>query len=96
MNVYDFDGTIYYTNSTVDFAIWCMIRHPKLLFTYAPKTAVYGLLYIAGKIPEMNQDQKELVMFEVQNSLKHEEYADDIAKDHMERLLLRLQAFKSA
>ncbi|MBR1833755.1 MAG: haloacid dehalogenase-like hydrolase [Ruminiclostridium sp.] len=52
MNVYDFDGTIYYPNSTVDFAIWCMIRHPKLLFTYAPKTAVYGLLYIAGKIPK--------------------------------------------
>lgn len=61
--------------------------------TYAP-----GLVcdYIADKIPEMSQDQKELVMFEVQNSLKHEEYADDIAKDHMEQLLSRLQAFKSA
>ncbi len=52
MNVYDFDGTIYYTNCTVSFFIWCALRHPKLCFTYAPKTAVYALLYKTGKIPK--------------------------------------------
>ncbi|MBO6302913.1 MAG: haloacid dehalogenase-like hydrolase [Ruminiclostridium sp.] len=52
MNVYDFDGTIYYTNCTVSFAIWCMLRHPKLLFTYAPATAVTVALYKMGKLPK--------------------------------------------
>ena len=52
MNVYDFDGTIYYPNCTVSFLIWCMVRHPSLCFTYAPKTAVYMLLYKLGKIPK--------------------------------------------
>ena len=36
MNVYDFDGTIFKSNCTVSFALWCMMRHPKLWFTYCP------------------------------------------------------------
>ncbi len=52
MNVYDFDGTIYYPNCTLDFLIWCMVRKPVLCFTYAPKTALYLLLYKIGKIPK--------------------------------------------
>ncbi len=52
MNVYDFDGTIYYPNCTVDFMMWCMARHPKLLFTYAPRTAWYALMYKTGKLPK--------------------------------------------
>lgn len=51
MNVYDFDGTIYYPNCTFDFAIWCTIRHPKLLITYFPKIAWNVVLYKLGKIP---------------------------------------------
>jgi len=37
MNVYDFDGTIFYPNATFKFAVWCILRHPSLLFTYVPR-----------------------------------------------------------
>ena len=36
MNVYDFDGTIFYSDCSIGFAFWCMKRHPKLWFTYFP------------------------------------------------------------
>lgn len=52
MNVYDFDGTIFYPNSSVLFALWCMARHPKLLFTYLPAASKNLILYKTGKIPE--------------------------------------------
>ena len=51
MNVYDFDGTIYYPNSSVDFAVWCIERHPKLLVSYVPNTIKNIFLYKGGKIP---------------------------------------------
>lgn len=34
MNVYDFDGTIYPTDCSIDFFFWCMKSHPKLWVTY--------------------------------------------------------------
>ena len=51
MNVYDFDETIFYPNCTVDFALWCMKRHPKLWFTYFPTALKHLILFKAGKIP---------------------------------------------
>ena len=50
MNVYDFDGTIYPTDCTIDFCFWCMNRHPKLWFTFFPK-AVKNLI-----LRKMGQD----------------------------------------
>lgn len=35
MNVYDFDKTIYYGDSTADFYLFCLKRHKKIL-TLAP------------------------------------------------------------
>jgi len=58
MNVYDFDGTIYYTDCTIDFGIWCMLRHPKLLFTYFPKTIKYLIQYKRGKVPNYLMQRK--------------------------------------
>lgn len=52
MNVYDFDGTVYPTDCTIDFCLWCMKRHPKLWFTFAPKALKYLVLRKMGKIPE--------------------------------------------
>ena len=52
MNVYDFDGTIFPTDCTVGFGIWCMNRHPKLWFTFFPKMVVTLIRRKAGKIPE--------------------------------------------
>ncbi len=52
MNVYDFDGTIYPSNCTIEFCLWCVSRHPKLLFTFIPKATKYLFLNRIGKMPE--------------------------------------------
>ena len=51
MNVYDFDGTIFYSDCSIGFALWCMKRHPKLCFTWLPMMVKYLILYKRGKIP---------------------------------------------
>lgn len=50
MNAYDFDGTIFPSNCTIGFAIWCMNRHPKLWLTYAPHATKSCFQYKFGKI----------------------------------------------
>ena len=52
MNVYDFDGTIFPTDCSIGFFIWCMKHHPKLCFTFAPKVVKNLILRKMGKIPE--------------------------------------------
>lgn len=51
MNVYDFDKTIFYPDSTIKFTGWCIRRHPGLLFRYVPKLLRAALQYRKGKIP---------------------------------------------
>ena len=51
MNVYDFDGTIYYSNCSAEFALRCINRHPKLLFTFCPKVALAIAGFYIGKVP---------------------------------------------
>ena len=51
MNAYDFDGTIYPSNCTIGFAIWCMNRHPRLWFTFAPRAFMSVVQYKLGKMP---------------------------------------------
>lgn len=52
MNIYDFDGTIFPSNCAVEFALWCMKRHPKLLVTYIPSLMKTAVLYGMKKVPE--------------------------------------------
>ena len=52
MNVYDFDGTIFPKDCLIGFCIWCMNRHPKLWFTFAPKVIRNLIRRKRGKIPE--------------------------------------------
>ena len=52
MNVYDFDGTIFSSNCTVGFALWCIKRHPKLCFSYLPGLFISVIRYKRGKIPK--------------------------------------------
>lgn len=49
MNVYDFDGTIYYPNSVTQFIGFCLKRHPKLIFTFLPKILKVAIRYLRGK-----------------------------------------------
>lgn len=44
MNVYDFDGTIYNGDSTIDFWVYCLKKHPKILCAL-PSTAGAFLLF---------------------------------------------------
>ena len=58
MNVYDFDGTIFPTDCTIGFCLWCMNCHPKLWFTFAPRAIKNLILRKAGKIPEYLMQRK--------------------------------------
>lgn len=48
MNVYDFDKTIYDGDSTLNFYLYCLKKHPKLLLNL-PKQLIHIALYILGK-----------------------------------------------
>ena len=58
MNVYDFDGTIYPTDCSIDFCFWCMNRHPKLWFTFFPKAVKNLILRKMGKMTEAKMQRK--------------------------------------
>lgn len=58
MNVYDFDGTIFYSDCSIGFAFWCMKRHPKLWFTYFPQAQKSFFQYKKGKIPNYLMQRK--------------------------------------
>ena len=58
MNVYDFDGTIFPTDCSIGFCIWCMNRHPKLWFTFAPKAIKNVILKKKGKMSEAAMQRK--------------------------------------
>ena len=51
MNVYDFDGTIYYPDCSLDFALWCVKRHPSLWVKYVPKAVGAMIRHKFGKLP---------------------------------------------
>ena len=58
MNVYDFDGTIYPTDCSIDFFFWCMKCHPKLWVTYFPKTIKNLVLRKMGKMTEATMQRE--------------------------------------
>ncbi|MBO7673723.1 MAG: haloacid dehalogenase-like hydrolase [Atopobiaceae bacterium] len=62
MNVYDFDGTIFHSNCTVGFGMWCIRRHPKLLVTYVPGVVWSFARYKLGRIKNFRM-QRELFKF---------------------------------
>lgn len=62
MNVYDFDKTIFYPDSMLQFAAFCLKRHPKLCFSYLP-----GLLKVL--IKNLLGKEKETVLHARLNSI---------------------------
>ncbi|MBR2731773.1 MAG: haloacid dehalogenase-like hydrolase [Clostridia bacterium] len=58
MNVYDFDGTIFYSDCSIGFALWCMKRHPKLWLTYFPGLLKSIVRHKQGKIPNCQLQRK--------------------------------------
>lgn len=52
MNVYDFDNTIYDGDSSIDFYIFCLKRHPSILALF-PHQVWGAVLYRLGKITKV-------------------------------------------
>lgn len=52
MNVYDFDNTIYDGDSSVDFYVFCLKRHPSILGCF-PKQVWGAILYGMGRITKV-------------------------------------------
>ena len=50
MNAYDFDGTIFYSDCSIGFALWCMKRKPRLWFRWLPGMLKMLILYKQGKV----------------------------------------------
>ena len=57
MNVYDFDKTIYDGDSTVDFYLYCIKKHPKLILDI-PKQIINMGLYLIGKYDKTKLKEK--------------------------------------
>lgn len=72
MNVYDFDKTIFYPDSMLQFARFCIRRYPRLIFTYLPKLMRALIRTSVGK-------EKEVALHTVLNSIVR--YLDDPDKD---------------
>ena len=58
MNVYDFDGTIFPTDCSIDFCIWCINRHPKMWLTFGPKAIINLVLRKLGILSEAQMQLK--------------------------------------
>ena len=73
MNVYDFDGTIYSGDSSVDFYFYSLRRHPGII-RYAPGQAKGALLYFLKRI-----DKKSLKehFFSFLRGIDAAQYAED-------------------
>ena len=78
MNVYDFDKTIYYDDSTSDFYLFCLKRHPKIA-THFPKTALAFILYV---LRIKTKTQFKEVMYEFLHEVEIEKDLPDFWETH--------------
>ena len=62
MNVFDFDQTIYYGDSTRDFIIWCFRRRPKTLL-YLPLTGYAAVRYYTFHIGTKTEFKEKMYRF---------------------------------
>jgi phosphoserine phosphatase len=69
MNAYDFDGTIYAGDCSIEFALFCCKHHPKMWVTFFPK-AVFNLgRYKQGSMSRAKM-MKEFFTFLKKDNLK--------------------------
>lgn len=50
MNVYDFDQTVYFPDSSYHFFLWCLKRHPGAVIPVIPRSLLLALRYKRGKV----------------------------------------------
>lgn len=79
MNVYDFDKTIFYPDSMLQFCSFCLRRHPKLMFNYLPKL-------LRSLIKNMMGKEKEVVLHAKLNSIiKYLDNPDEDIKKYWDK-----------
>ena len=57
MNVYDFDGTVRFGDSTADFYLWCLRHHPSIALEL-PRLCVKAVQWRCGKITKLEFKQQ--------------------------------------
>lgn len=58
MNVYDFDGTIYDGDSTVDFLKYVYRKYPKMMLPMFPAQCAAAVQYLCGRISKEKMKEK--------------------------------------
>ena len=61
LNLYDFDETIYSSDSTRDFCIYLYLHHPRTL--YSPKQLAALAGYMSGKLDKTEFKERYFSMF---------------------------------
>ncbi len=82
MNIYDFDGTIYHGDSTVDFYKYCIRKRPKVLL-YLPETIFYGIGFILKIIKKVTFKEHFYHFLKV---IDTEKMVDDFWKEHIKNI----------
>ena len=82
MNAYDFDGTIYRGDSSVDFCLYAMRCHPALI-RYLPGMAGAALRYGTGRI---SKTQMKQAFFRFFSALETERMTEDFWDRHLEKI----------
>lgn len=83
MNVYDFDGTIYDGDSSIDIYLFLLKRYPKLV-AYLPKQ-IYGI--IKYKLRLCTKEEMKESYFSFLNSVyKDDTYLVDFWSDHQNKI----------
>lgn len=62
MNVFDFDKTVYDGDSTYDFVIYCMKKHPKAVL-HLPRIGFYSLKYYAFHLGDKTEFKEKMYAF---------------------------------
>lgn len=88
MNVYDFDGTIYNGDSTVDFFLFALKRKPTLLLN-VPRQAVGFLLY---GLKQIDKTQLKEYFFSFLSGIDTDELLDPFWEQHQNKLFSWYQA----
>lgn len=80
---YDFDGTIYDGDSSVDFYIYCLIRRP-YIFILWPIQVVYAFLYVIGLIDKTKMKESFFSYLKIIN--KKELLLENFWKKNMKKI----------
>ena len=83
MNAYDFDGTIYDGDSSIDFYLFCLKKNKKVLLSF-PRLTIGVILYILTIINKTKMKER---IFSFLKHLKDTDlYVEEFWKDHKKKI----------